>query len=124
MCSREEVRMEVEAGERRMEERIKNTNLVIANTINDFGAEIIKLREAVESSKIDRNSIHAKLEANEVSHKALYEKAENILTQATKTNGRVGKLEQWRMFIIGGLAVLSILFVPILLMIISEWIHK
>ena len=35
--------------------------------------------------------------------------------QAIKTNGRVGKLEQWRSYITGGLAVLVVMMLPILI---------
>lgn len=38
-----------------------------------------------------------------------------IEEQVRKTNGRVGKLENWRAFITGGLAILTLLVVPILL---------
>jgi len=38
-----------------------------------------------------------------------------ILEQTKKTNGRVSKLEVWRGFITGGMAIISILILPILL---------
>lgn len=38
-----------------------------------------------------------------------------ILVQATKTNGRVTALEQWRWTMTGGLAVIIVLIVPLLL---------
>ena len=36
-----------------------------------------------------------------------------ILEQVTRTNGRVGKLENWRGFITGGVAVIGVLLVPL-----------
>ena len=37
-----------------------------------------------------------------------------ILGQTSKTNGRVGSLENWRWFITGGLAIISVLIIPYL----------
>lgn len=39
---------------------------------------------------------------------------ERIEKQTTATNGRVGKLENWRWFITGGLTILAIVVVPLL----------
>lgn len=39
---------------------------------------------------------------------------QKILTQTTATNGRVGKLENWKYFITGGMAVIVIIVVPLL----------
>jgi hypothetical protein len=41
--------------------------------------------------------------------------------QVTKTNGRVQVLERWRMFITGGLTVLGLLFVPVLITMVENW---
>jgi len=38
-----------------------------------------------------------------------------VESQVNKTNGRVSKLEIWRGFITGGLAILAILVIPLIL---------
>lgn len=48
-------------------------------------------------------------------HKQINENLEEIKVEVKKTNGRVRALENWRWFITGGLAILSILIIPILL---------
>ncbi len=45
---------------------------------------------------------------------------QEILAQTKTTNGRVNKLENWQNFIMGGLAVLAILVVPVLLYILTH----
>jgi hypothetical protein len=46
-------------------------------------------------------------------------KLDAIHEQALKTNRRVSKLEKWQSFIEGGLAVLTILVVPLLIYVIA-----
>jgi len=46
----------------------------------------------------------------------------DIHKQVKDTNGRVSALEKWQYFIKGGLAMLSIIVVPITLYIIYMWI--
>ena len=48
-------------------------------------------------------------------HKPIDEKLELILEQTTKSNSRISKLERWRSFIGGGLAVLSFIIIPLLI---------
>lgn len=47
----------------------------------------------------------------EVLH-SIHQKLDEIITQTTKTNGRVGALESWRGSITGGLAVITCIVVP------------
>ena len=47
-------------------------------------------------------------------------KLDAIHEQAVKTNRRVSKLEKWQSFIEGGLAVLTILVVPLLIYVVAS----
>ena len=40
---------------------------------------------------------------------------ERIETQTTKTNGRVNKLENWRSYLLGGIAIISSIVVVIVI---------
>jgi len=58
------------------------------------------------------------------------ETIDNIHTQVKRTNGTVAEnvkeingLKTWRDRMIGGIAVLCILVIPVLLSIVEEWIH-
>jgi len=53
-------------------------------------------------------------------HTNLKEQLDRIEGKVDKTNGRVNKLENWRWFITGGLAILALMIVPMLLIIIEK----
>jgi len=53
------------------------------------------------------------IDTNKTEHEA-------ILTQTTKTNGRVTKLESWQNRIIGGMVIVDIIVLPLVLW----WITK
>lgn len=48
----------------------------------------------------------------------------DIKEQTIKTNGRVSKLEGWQSFIKGGMAVITILLVPLLFMMIELYLKN
>jgi hypothetical protein len=52
----------------------------------------------------------------------IHEKLDLILTQTTKTNGRVNSLENWKGFITGGLAIITIVIIPLTFIVISNLI--
>lgn len=117
MCTREDIKQEVEASERRMEAKLELSHTAIAGTISNFMGEVSEkldvLTQKGTDSIIDRNSIHDALAS-------LKTTTEAILEQTKKTNGRVSKLENWRSYILGALAALATLMLPIAFMIVSE----
>ena len=58
--------------------------------------ELESMREATQESIIDRNSVHMLLERMKEDNTRTHTLAEQILTQTTRTNGRVTSIEEWR----------------------------
>lgn len=46
-----------------------------------------------------------------------------IKTQTMKTNGRVGRLENWRSFITGGLAIVTLIVLPLIVYIFTSQVN-
>lgn len=117
MCTREEVKLEVQESERRVEARMEKSHMAIAQTISnlmdDIRTDMKSISEKQDESILDRNSIHAMLDN-------LKEGQCKILEQTTKHNGRMSSLELWQSYVIGAVAVLTVLVLPILFMIVSE----
>jgi len=117
MCTREELKQEVEAVEHRMEAKMESSHLAIAKTISNFMGDVNDkldvLTEKATASIIDRNSVHDSLTS-------LNRTLNEVLEQTKKTNGRVSKLENWRSYMLGALAALTALVLPIVFMIASE----
>jgi len=55
-------------------------------------------------------------------HGHIDEKLGKIDEKLTIQNGRVASLEKWQSFIMGGLAVLSLITLPILFILLRSWI--
>jgi hypothetical protein len=75
---------------------------------------------------IDKNN-----ETNHLQHDALLQSIKNfhettgetlktILVQTTKTNGRVTKLEGWRSYLAGGIALFCLVGLPMIWMLIND----
>lgn len=47
-------------------------------------------------------------------------KLDRIETQTIKTNGRVAALERWQSFLQGGLAILTLLVVPVIIYLVTH----
>ena len=56
-------------------------------------------------------------------HTPMIDKLDEILDQTKLTNGRIGKLERWRAYITGGLAVVIIILLPLLIWTLSQLIN-
>jgi hypothetical protein len=52
------------------------------------------------------------------------ETLKRIEAQTVKTNGRVSALEKWRSYILGGLAIISMIVVPLLIQSIGFIVNK
>ncbi len=50
------------------------------------------------------------------------EKLDIITVKVEDTNGRVQSLERWRMFIMGGLTILTVILVPVIFLMLRQWL--
>lgn len=67
-----------------------------------------------------REVIDAKFDAVHTRFSDQDKKLDEIVSQTTRTNGSVAEIKSWQSFIKGGLAVLSIIVVPVLIYIINQ----
>jgi len=65
-----------------------------------------------------KREIEFVLEKMEINHSSIGRKLDRIEQRTIETNGRISKLENWRSFLTGGLAVVTIMIVPIIIWII------
>lgn len=54
----------------------------------------------------------------------LHEKVEEIKEQVLLTNGSVANLKIWKGYLTGGIAVLTALVIPVLFLLIEQWIRR
>jgi len=52
---------------------------------------------------------------NKEQHHTITSKIDAVISQTTRTNGRVSKLEEWQNRIIGAITIVNIIVVPLLL---------
>ena len=67
----------------------------------------------------DLTEIKLSIQENTLATQSMGKTVDRIEKLAKDTNGRVGKLEQWKSYITGGLVILSILVIPIVLWILE-----
>jgi len=124
MCTREEVRQEVGEAERRMEAKLEKSHMAIAQTISNFMGDmkidLNELKDKADESIIDRNSVHQTMEYLKGEHVGMHALLKDILEQTKKTNGRVSQLENWKAFVLGAIAILTTLILPVVFMVASE----
>lgn len=72
--------------------------------------------EILSEIKGFRNLVEEQFKNNEEHH-------DNILEQVKKTNGRTTNLEIWQARIIGGLIVSQVIILPVLFVIIKNWLE-
>lgn len=51
---------------------------------------------------------------------SIHGKLDELLERAKETNGRVGSLERWRSFIVGGMSLLTVFILPVLFFVLSK----
>ena len=60
---------------------------------------------------------------DEAAHNNLLSSLVELKTYVIQTNGRVRKLEQWKYILIGGIAVVNIIFVPVIINLITKKLY-
>ncbi|MFA4833573.1 MAG: hypothetical protein WC619_01850 [Patescibacteria group bacterium] len=60
--------------------------------------------------------INEKFETNSDQHS-------KIEAQVVKTNGRVNSLEDWKNRIVGAIIIMNIVFLPIIFMVVNNWLR-
>lgn len=107
-----------------MEAKLEYSHQAIAKTISNFMGDMKQdlndLKGKADESIIDRNSVHQSMEYLKGEHVTIHTMLKDILEQTKRTNGRVSALENWKAFVLGALAIITTLLLPIVFMIISE----
>ena len=100
-----------------MEAKMESSHMAIAKSISnlmgDVNEKLDVLTDKATASVIDRNSVHDSLSS-------INKTMNEVLEQTKKTNGRVSNLENWRAYILGAVAVLTALVLPVVFMVVNE----
>ncbi len=100
-----------------MEAKMEKSHMAIAQSISNLMADVNEkldtLTEKATANIVDHVSVNDALNT-------IQKTLTKVLEQTEKTNGRVSKLENWKAYILGAVAVLTALVLPIFFMVLNE----
>lgn len=106
------------------------SELASMNSERDYSKREVDMQFQALGDKVDENHQETKEQVALLSRRINDQNTEQmahltkIVEQTTKTNGRVTNLESWQTYIKGGVAVITVLMLPILFILISQYVEN